>query len=160
MAEAMGLANADIYLPARLTSAGEQFAVGNSGSLTPTPAPSLKLRDSDAKAQGGGRETCGFFSSGGCKLPGGIAAISKPRPLLPTPLFHKKGLDKLTMPLLALAAVTCSGPNREAACKTTNPWLCGGLYSTCLGPSAPVCALARSPPLRTLCWYVSVFGFS
>ncbi|OHE94602.1 hypothetical protein CORC01_10130 [Colletotrichum orchidophilum] len=94
--------------------------LNNSGPLDECPAiptPRQEVPD-PALSESVGKETCGFFSTGG-----------------------------------EYATVTCTGGTGTTgiACQNTGRWLCGGLYTTCLGPTEPVCNGKTENGVRTLC---------
>ncbi|KAK1502223.1 hypothetical protein CTAM01_05661 [Colletotrichum tamarilloi] len=69
-------------------------------------------------SEGMGKETCGFFRTGG---------------------------------ELALVTCTAGTGTSRIACHNTGRWLCGSLYSTCLGPAEPICSGKTQNGERTLC---------
>ncbi|GKT46732.1 uncharacterized protein ColSpa_06913 [Colletotrichum spaethianum] len=53
----------------------------------------------------------------------------------------------------ALATVTCTGSGSSVlSCKGTGKWLCGGRYTSCLEPTAPLCKLNSDLHSKTMCW--------
>ncbi|KAL2878253.1 hypothetical protein SGCOL_006505 [Colletotrichum sp. CLE4] len=53
---------------------------------------------------------------------------------------------------LALVTCTAGTGTSRIACHNTGRWLCGSLYSTCLGPAEPICSGKTENGERTLCW--------
>ncbi|KAK1466995.1 hypothetical protein CMEL01_10988 [Colletotrichum melonis] len=64
-----------------------------------------------------------------------------------------EGMGKETCGFFRTGGVTCTAGTGTSriACHNTGRWLCGSLYSTCLGPAEPVCSGKTENGERTLC---------
>ncbi|KAF4783465.1 hypothetical protein HER10_EVM0010290 [Colletotrichum scovillei] len=101
-------------------------------------------------SEGMGKETCGFFRTGGGRA--GVMERVHNRRVLGEISTYAKVIN--LFPELAVVTCTAGTGASRIACHNTGRWLCGSLYSTCLGPAETICKGKTENGERTLCWYV------